>query len=74
MTENKTKPTSVTADDFIAGIENPRLRADVRVALIIYEEVTGLPPVVWGQSIIGFGLQSLVHKIARQPICKITQH
>ena len=55
MAENKTRPTSASVDDFIAGIENPRRRADALTALDVYKEVTGLPPVMWGSSIIGFG-------------------
>lgn len=55
MTENKTKPTSASVDHFIAGIESARRRADALVALEMYKEVTGLPPVTWGPSIIGFG-------------------
>lgn len=55
MAENKTKPTSASVDDFIASIENSRRRTDALTALKIYKEVTGLPPVMWGPSIIGFG-------------------
>ena len=55
MAENKTKPTSASVDDFIAAIENPRRRAEALVSLAIYKEVTGLQPVMWGPSIIGFG-------------------
>ncbi len=55
MAENKTQPTSASVDDFIAGIENARRRADAQVALQMYKEVTDLPPVMWGPSIIGFG-------------------
>lgn len=55
MAENKTKPTSASVDDFIAQIENSRRRTDALTALKIYKEVTGLPPVMWGPSIIGFG-------------------
>jgi hypothetical protein len=55
MAENKTKATSASVDNFIAGIENPRRRTDALTALRIYQKVTGLPPVMWGPSIIGFG-------------------
>lgn len=66
MTENKTKPTSVSVDDFIAGIENPRRRADALTALRIYKDVTGLPPVMWGPSIIGFGTHHYVYDSGRE--------
>lgn len=66
MAENKTKPTSASADDFIAAIENPRRRADSLVSLAIYKEVTGLQPVMWGPSIIGFGSYHYVYETGRE--------
>ncbi len=66
MTENKTKPTSASVDDFIAAIENPRRRGDALVALAIYKEVTGLQPVMWGPSIIGFGSIHYVYESGRE--------
>ena len=65
MAENKTKPTSASVDDFIAAIENSRRRADALAALAIYKEVTGLPPVMWGPSIIGFGAIHYVYETGR---------
>src|SRR5262249_47925305 len=65
MAENKTKPTSASVDDFIAAIENPRRRADALVSLAIYKEVTGLQPVMWGPSIIGFGSIHYVYETGR---------
>jgi hypothetical protein len=61
VTENKTKPTSASVDEFIAGIENSRRRADALVALEMYKEVTGLPPVMWGPSVVGFGTYHYVY-------------
>jgi hypothetical protein len=66
MAENKTKPTSASVDDFIAAIENPRRRADALVSLAIYEDVTGLQPVMWGPSIIGFGSIHYVYETGRE--------
>jgi hypothetical protein len=66
MTENKTKPTLASVDDFIAAIENPRRRADALVSLAIYKEVTGLQPVMWGPSIIGFGSIHYVYETGRE--------
>ena len=66
VTENKTKPTSASVDDFIAGIENPRRRADALATLKIYKEVTGLPPVMWGPSIVGFGTHDYVYDSGRE--------
>ena len=65
MAENKTKPTAASVDDFIADIENPRRRTDALTALKLYQEVTGLPPVMWGPSIIGFGTSHYVYETGR---------
>lgn len=66
MAENKTKPTSVSVDDFIAKIENSRRRNDALTALKIYKEITGLPPVMWGPTIIGFGSHHYVYETGRE--------
>jgi hypothetical protein len=66
MAENKTKPTAASVDDFVAAIENPRRRADALVSLAIYKEVTGLQPVMWGPSIIGFGSIHYVYETGRE--------
>lgn len=55
MAENKTVPTEASVDDFVAAIDNGRRRADAEVALALCKEVTGLPAVMWGPSIVGFG-------------------
>ena len=68
MAENKTKPTSASVDDFIAKIENSRRRTDARTALKIYQEITGLPPVMWGPSIIGFGSRHYVYETGREGV------
>ena len=68
MAENKTKPTQASVDDFIAGIKNSRRHADTLVALSIYKEVTGFPPVMWGPSIIGFGIHHYVYASGREGI------
>ncbi len=68
MADNKTKPTSASVDDFIAGIENSRRRADALVALRIYKQVTSLPPVMWGPSIVGFGTHHYRYDSGREGI------
>lgn len=66
MAENKTMPTSASVDDFIDGIDNARRKADARIALEIYKEVTGLPPVMWGPSIVGFGTHHYAYESGRE--------
>ncbi len=55
MAEQKTKPTQVSVDDFLAKVEDDTQRADSRVIIDIMRKITGEPPVMWGPSIIGFG-------------------
>lgn len=55
MAENKTLPTTASVDEFIAALENRRRREDALLVLDLYKDITGLPAVMWGPSIIGFG-------------------
>ncbi|MBU1345456.1 MAG: DUF1801 domain-containing protein [Alphaproteobacteria bacterium] len=55
MAQQKTRPTTVSVDDFIAGVEDPRRRADAEAVCAIMTEVSGEPATMWGPSIIGFG-------------------
>jgi hypothetical protein len=52
---NKTQPVEDSVADFIDAVANERRREDSRVALSMMREVTGLEPVMWGSSIVGFG-------------------
>lgn len=52
---NKTQPTDVPVDEFIADVEHPVRRADAEVLVEMFQRVTGEEPVMWGPSIIGFG-------------------
>lgn len=55
MAETKTKPTDVSVDDFIAGVEKPVRRADAKILRDMMERVTGEPATMWGPTIVGFG-------------------
>lgn len=66
MAENKTKPTPESVDAFITEVDNHRRRADAKIALAIYKEVTGITPVMWGSSIIGFGSIHYVYDSGRE--------
>ena len=54
MAEPKTKPTDVPVADFIAAVDNPRRRADAEVMQALLSKMTGVAPVMWGPSIIGY--------------------
>jgi hypothetical protein len=53
--KTKTKATAVSVAGFIASIENETRRADAKVLVKIFEDVTGWKPRMWGPTIIGFG-------------------
>jgi hypothetical protein len=55
MAEIKTKPTDVSVDAFLDGVEHPVRRADGKAVRAMMERVTGEPAVMWGPSIVGFG-------------------
>lgn len=55
MAENKTQPTAANAWDYIAAIPDPQRRADCQAVAELMQDVTGEPPVMWGESIVGFG-------------------
>jgi uncharacterized protein DUF1801 len=53
--ENKTMPTGVRPEAFIAGLaEGPR-KQDAERLLPWFEKVTGLEARMWGTSMVGFG-------------------
>ncbi len=55
MSENKTKPTNVSVDEFLAAVEHDRCRNDAVNVCKLMQEVTGEEPVMWGPTMVGFG-------------------
>ena len=55
MAELKTKKNGADVEAFLDGIENGKRREDCRAVVELMAEVTGEPPAMWGDSIIGFG-------------------
>lgn len=53
--ENKTQPTDVSPEDFVEAIEHKVRRQDGLTLLSLFNRITGLKPVMWGPSIIGYG-------------------
>lgn len=53
--ENKTKPTTVSVDDFIAALEPAERREDTRVICEMMTRLSGEPATLWGPTILGFG-------------------
>ena len=55
MAELKTKPNDKSVTDFLNSVENDTKREDSFTILELMKEVTGVEPIMWGDSIIGFG-------------------
>jgi hypothetical protein len=55
LVEIKTKPTAVSVEDFINGLADEQKRKDSFVLVDMMKKATGEKPVLWGNSIIGFG-------------------
>jgi len=55
MTELKTKPNDKSVDQFLKKVENPTKKEDSFKILEIMKELTKEEPIMWGDSIIGFG-------------------
>jgi hypothetical protein len=53
----KTKPTSESVEDFINSIDGEQKRKDSFVLLEMMKKATGVEPVLWSNSIVGFGIK-----------------
>ena len=56
MSEPKTKPTSQSVREFLKTIAPEEKRQDNFALLEMFESITGEKAVMWGPSIVGFGL------------------
>lgn len=57
LVEIKTKPTSANVEDFINNIKDEQKRKDSFVLLEMMKKATGEEPILWSNSIIGFGIK-----------------
>lgn len=57
LVEIKTKPTTLSVEDFINKIEDDQKRKDCFELLKIMKEASGAAPLLWSNSIIGFGIK-----------------
>lgn len=65
MAENKTKQTSVAVDEFLASVSVAR-QAEAKLLIKLMQHISGMPPVMWGPSIIGFGSQHYKYDSGRE--------
>lgn len=66
MSENKTQPTDRKVEDFLAAVTPDRRRADAFALDALFRRVTGFDPVMWGDSIVGYGRYHYVYKTGRE--------
>lgn len=55
MAELKTKVSDANVEAFLQAIEDERKRQDSFTLLALLQDVTGVTPRLWGDSIVGFG-------------------
>jgi hypothetical protein len=58
MSENKTKSTPASVDEFLSALVPEKRQRDARAVCELMQQVSGEPPVLWGPSIVGFGRYS----------------
>ena len=55
MAELKTKSNDGSVEAFLNNVSDPKKRQDSYTVLELMKQVTGEEPVMWGDSIVGFG-------------------
>lgn len=65
MSENKTKPTGASVDDYIASRASAQQQADCRELMRLLERVTRQRPRMWGPSIVGYGSYRYTYESGR---------
>lgn len=66
MATLKTIPTRASVREFITSVEDENKRRDCRAVMKIMKEVTGKKPVLWGNSIVGYGQYHYKYKSGRE--------
>jgi hypothetical protein len=66
MAEAKTKPTTVSLDEFLVESVDPARHNDCRVIAAMMKKSTGEDAVMWGASIVGFGRYTMTYADGRE--------
>ena len=56
MSENKTRASALSPDSYIDAIGDESRRKDCAALMAIMSKATKQPPVMWGSTIVGFGV------------------
>lgn len=62
MAELKTQKNTASVEAFLKGVADPRQREDAILVTEMMRKITGAPPAMWGESIVGFG-----HYVCKYP-------
>lgn len=65
MTENKTRPTGASVEEYVAARGTEQQRADCRELIALLQSATRQPPKMWGPSIVGFGSYRYTYESGR---------
>jgi hypothetical protein len=65
MSENKTKFTGASVEDYIASRASPQQRIDCQELMALHRKVTRQPAKMWGPSIVGYGVYRYTYESGR---------
>jgi hypothetical protein len=66
MSDNKTHPTGIAVEDFLATVEPDRKREEARQLDALFRKLTGWTPAMWGPTMIGYGSYHYVYESGRE--------
>lgn len=66
MADAKTQPTPVGVAEFLGQVEPAAKRQEGEVLVALFRKVTGVEPVMWGPSIVGYGEYATVYESGRR--------
>lgn len=66
MAEPKTTRNDASVEAFLDAVPDARRREDARTVCALMAEVTGEPPAMWGDAVVGFGSRPLRYASGRE--------
>ena len=72
MTKNKTTQTTSSVEEYILSIKDEKKQTAFAKLIQLINKETGLPPVMWGTSIVGFGSYNYKYESGRKGTAPLT--
>lgn len=66
MATNKTVPTKTSVTEYIRTLDSSQRRSDSKVIMKMMRKITGHRPVMWGDTLIGYGKYHYVYDSGRE--------